>query len=61
MKFNSILYLILLSYINPSTIITLYDEYSYFPSEEFQNPLTAFIEPNNNLYIIYCFTKIFFF
>ena len=61
MKFNSILFLILISYMNQSTIITLSDEYSYFPSEEFQTPLSAFIEPNDNLYIMYFLTKIFFF
>ena len=61
MKFNSILFLILISYMNQSTIITLYDECSYLPSEEFQTPLSAFIEPNDNLYIMYFYTHILFF
>ena len=61
MKFNSILFLILISYMNQSTIITLYEECSYPPPEEFQTPLSAFIEPNDNLYIMYFYTHIFFF
>ena len=59
MKLNSILYFILISYINSSTIITISDEFSFSSSHSYRIPFSELIESNYNSYFIYCFDKIF--
>ncbi len=55
MKLNSILYFILISYINSSEMI----EYNVGPDTGELIPLSAFIDSNNNLYYVFFFETIF--
>ena len=52
MKLNSILYFILISYINSSKMITYNDGVLIDPGQELI-PLSAFIDSNNNLYYVF--------
>ena len=59
MKLNSIFYFILISYINSSTLIYLYDDITISPANWHGGALASLIDPNNNLNYIYCAQRIY--
>ena len=60
MKFKLMLYLILISYINLSNIISM-NEIFFSPKDEYKIPLTSIIDPENKYYILYFLSNIYIF